>query len=95
MQLKVQTRYSVTPYILEDISEQNVAQVVTDNASNCIAVGRLLEEKKKKLLLSPCAAPFRFDCAEISKIPTFYTITKAKERKSQCLFTSHLGSQFA
>ncbi|XP_043703201.1 uncharacterized protein LOC122653288 [Telopea speciosissima] len=40
---------------IEEIGEENVVQVVTDNASNYVAAGRLLMEKRKKLYWTPCA----------------------------------------
>ncbi|XP_043693381.1 uncharacterized protein LOC122643875 [Telopea speciosissima] len=41
---------------IEEIGEENVVQVVTDNASNYVVVGRLLMGKRKKLYWTPCAA---------------------------------------
>jgi len=42
--------------IVERIGEENVVQVVTDNAANYKAVGQLLMEKRKSLFWTPCAA---------------------------------------
>jgi hypothetical protein len=40
--------------IVERVGEENVIQVVTDNASNYKAAGDLLMEKRKKLYQTPC-----------------------------------------
>lgn len=42
--------------VIEEIGEELVVQVVTDNASAYKAVGELLMEKKKGLYWTPCAA---------------------------------------
>jgi hypothetical protein len=42
--------------IVERIGEENVVQVVTDNAANYKAAGQLLMEKRKSLFWTPCAA---------------------------------------
>jgi hypothetical protein len=42
--------------IVEEIGEENVVQVVTDNAANYKAVGELLMQKRTKLYWTPCAA---------------------------------------
>jgi hypothetical protein len=40
--------------IVERIEEENVVQVVTDNATNYKAVGQSLMEKKESLFWTPC-----------------------------------------
>ncbi|KAL4288400.1 hypothetical protein AHAS_Ahas19G0282400 [Arachis hypogaea] len=42
--------------IVEEIGEQNVVQVVTDNESNYVLAGKLLMEKRPNLFWTPCAA---------------------------------------
>jgi hypothetical protein len=42
--------------IVKRIGEENVIQVVTDNAANYKAAGQLLMEKRKSLFWTPCAA---------------------------------------
>lgn len=42
--------------IVERVGEENVVQVVTDNASNYKAAGDLLMAKRTKLYWTPCAA---------------------------------------
>jgi len=41
--------------LVEDIGEENVVQVITDNGSNYVLVGKLLEEKRPHLYWTPCA----------------------------------------
>nr|KYP42310.1 hypothetical protein KK1_036302 [Cajanus cajan] len=42
--------------IVEEVGEDNVVQVVTDNAANYKAAGQMLMEKRKRLFWTPCAA---------------------------------------
>lgn len=41
--------------VVEEVGVQNVVQVITDNASNYVATGRLLEEKHPTIWWTPCA----------------------------------------
>ncbi|KAH1228309.1 hypothetical protein GmHk_10G028319 [Glycine max] len=41
---------------MEEVGEKNVVQVVTDNGSNHVLAGKLLEEKRKHIYWTPCAA---------------------------------------
>lgn len=42
--------------IVEKVRQENVVQVVTDNAANYKAAGEMLMEKRKRLYWTPCAA---------------------------------------
>ena len=42
--------------IVEQVGEENVVQVVTDNAANYKAAGEMLMEKRKTIFWTPCAA---------------------------------------
>ncbi|XP_016189421.1 uncharacterized protein LOC107630719 [Arachis ipaensis] len=42
--------------VVEEVGEENVIQVVTDNAANYKATGEMLMKKRKKLFWTPCAA---------------------------------------
>jgi len=42
--------------LAEEIGEENVVQVITDNSSNYVSVGKLLEAKRHNLYWSPCVA---------------------------------------
>ncbi|XLR53660.1 hypothetical protein HN51_021928, partial [Arachis hypogaea] len=42
--------------VVEEVGEENVIQVVTDNAANYKAAGEMLMKKRKKLFWTPCAA---------------------------------------
>ncbi|GJT27143.1 3-hydroxyisobutyryl-CoA hydrolase 1-like protein [Tanacetum coccineum] len=48
--------YMMLDQMVEEIGEQNVVQVVTDNASNYKAAGKLLMAKRTHLYWTPCAA---------------------------------------
>ncbi|GLJ04781.1 hypothetical protein SUGI_0003170 [Cryptomeria japonica] len=42
--------------VIDEVGEENVVQVVTDNATSYVAVGKLLMERHPKIFWSPCAA---------------------------------------
>ena len=42
--------------LMEEIGEENVVQVITDNGSNYVLAGKLLEEKRSHLYWNPCVA---------------------------------------
>jgi len=59
----------------------NVVQVVTDDASNFVAAGKMLEEKKTKLFWSPCTVHcLDLVIEDIGQLPVFSnTIANAKK----------------
>ncbi|XP_058754740.1 uncharacterized protein LOC131627905 [Vicia villosa] len=68
--------------IVEEVGEENVVQVITDNAANYKAAGELLMEKRTKLYWTPCAS----QCIDLmledfeNKIPLHKdTIVKGKK----------------
>jgi len=68
--------------VVEEVGEDNVIQVVTDNAANYKAAGQMLMAKRKKLFWTPCAA----HCVDLmledyeKKIPIHEeTISKGKK----------------
>ena len=75
--------------IVEQVGEDNVVQIVTDNAANYKAAGELLMEKRKNLFWTPCAA----HCIDLiledfeKKIKMHQTtITKGQKNHHVCLF---------
>ncbi|KAH1189697.1 hypothetical protein GmHk_20G057422 [Glycine max] len=48
--------FELLDVIVEEVGEENVVQVVTDNRSNYVLAGKLLEEKRKHIYWTPCAA---------------------------------------
>ncbi|RDX66744.1 hypothetical protein CR513_54460, partial [Mucuna pruriens] len=48
--------YQLLNNFVKDIGEKNVIQVVTDNESNYVMTGKLLQARKTKLFWTPCAA---------------------------------------
>ena len=42
--------------VVVEVGIQNVVQVITNNASNYVAAGRMLEEKHPTIWWTPCAA---------------------------------------
>ena len=52
------TNYIFSPIdmIVEEVGEENIVQVVTDNEASFKVAGMLLMEKRRHLLWSPCTA---------------------------------------
>ena len=48
--------FEILDFLVEEIREENVVQVITDNGSNYVLAGKLLEEKRPHLYWTPCAA---------------------------------------
>ena len=48
--------FSLMDKIVEEVGEENIVQVVTDNEASFKATGMLLMEKRKHFFWSPCAA---------------------------------------
>ncbi|XP_019226720.1 PREDICTED: uncharacterized protein LOC109208135 [Nicotiana attenuata] len=63
---------------VERVGEQNVVQVVSDNGSNFILAGQLLQTKRKHIYWTPCAAHcIDLILEDIGKLPT---ITRTLKR---------------
>ena len=67
--------------VVEEVGEENVIQVVTDNASNYKKAGELLMEKRKRLWWTPCAAHcIDLILEDIGKLPQHRNaLSKAKK----------------
>ena len=53
--------------VIEEIGEENVVQVITDNASNYVNVGMRLMEKNEKIVVdSLCCSLHRFDVEKLN-----------------------------
>ncbi|XP_059072695.1 uncharacterized protein LOC131873658 [Cryptomeria japonica] len=66
--------------VIYEVGEENVVQVVTDNAANYVAAGKLLMERHPSIFWSPCAAHcVKFMLEDIGKIAWIRTcVEKAK-----------------
>jgi len=51
-----QLLFQLLDEVVEEVGVANVVQVITDNASNYVLAGKLLEEKHKTIFWTPCAA---------------------------------------
>lgn len=51
-----QLLFQLLDEVIEEVGVANVVQVITDNASNYVLAGKLLEEKHKTIFWTPCAA---------------------------------------
>ena len=56
--------------LVDEIGEEHVVRVVTDNGSNYVAAGKMLMEKRKHLYWTPCAAQcINLMLEDIGKLP--------------------------
>ncbi|XP_042488693.1 uncharacterized protein LOC122068842 [Macadamia integrifolia] len=68
---------------IEEIGEDNVVQVATDNAANYVAAGRMLMQKRNKLCWTPCVAHcLDLMLEDIGKLKAYITIKRAKTMTS-------------
>ena len=51
-----QLLFHILDDVVEEVGVENVVQVITDNASNYVAAGKLLEDKHPTIWWTPCAA---------------------------------------
>ncbi|RDX88141.1 hypothetical protein CR513_30303, partial [Mucuna pruriens] len=67
--------YQLLNSFVEEIGEKNVIQVVTDNGSNYVMAGKLLQATRTKLFWTPCAAHcldlMLEDIGKIAKVKKF------------------------
>ncbi|CAH9120819.1 unnamed protein product, partial [Cuscuta epithymum] len=69
--------FNILDEMIEEVGEQNVVQVVTDNASAYVKAGKLLEAKRPHLYWTPCAAHcIDLMLEDIGKIPKVHNILK-------------------
>ncbi|XP_068660147.1 uncharacterized protein [Aristolochia californica] len=48
--------YKMLDKVVDDVGEENVVQVITENTASYRAAGKMLEEKRRSLFWTPCAA---------------------------------------
>ena len=81
--------------LVDEVGEENVIQIVTDNAANYKAVGELLMQKRKNLYWTPCATHCIFLMLKDfeNKIPLHHeTIANGKKIKTYIYSRSDLIS---
>nr|XP_043625897.1 uncharacterized protein LOC122597364 [Erigeron canadensis] len=67
--------------IVENVDSKNVVHLVTDNAANCKAAGRLLSEKYPLISWSPCAAHcINLIMKDVSEIPDVANLIQLASR---------------
>jgi hypothetical protein len=71
--------------VIKEVGEENVVQIVTDNAANYVAAGKLLMERHPHLFWTPCAAHcIDLMLEDIGKLPWIKTIIE--KGRSVCKF---------
>lgn len=71
--------------VIADVGEENVVQVVTDNAANYVAAGKLLMERHPTIFWTPCAAHcIDLMLEDLGKLPWIKTCVEAA--KNVCKF---------
>ncbi|XP_021650225.2 uncharacterized protein LOC110642453 [Hevea brasiliensis] len=69
--------YELLNRFVERVGEANMVQVVTDNASNCVLTGKLLETKRSHFYWTPCTAHcIDLMLEDIGKIPNIHNTIK-------------------
>ena len=48
--------FQILDEVVQEVGVANVVQIITDNASNYVLVGKMLEEKHKTIFWTPCVA---------------------------------------
>ncbi|GKV43249.1 hypothetical protein SLEP1_g50564 [Rubroshorea leprosula] len=72
--------YELLDAFVERIGEKNVIQVVTNNGSNYVLVGKLLQAKRKNLFWTPCSTHYvNLILEDIGKLPN---VKRTLERAS-------------
>ncbi|XP_018436020.1 uncharacterized protein LOC108808357 [Raphanus sativus] len=69
--------------MVEEVGEMNVVQVVTDNASNYVKAGKLLEAKRPHLFWTPCSA----HCIDLM-LEDIGKIEAVKNSMKKCMFVN-------
>ncbi|VVB01793.1 unnamed protein product [Arabis nemorensis] len=79
--------------MIEEVGEQYVVQVVTDNASNYVKAGTLLMAERKHLYWTPCDAHcIDLMLEDIGKLPLLHTIKRnrlVQSRLSDMVFVKY------
>ena len=71
--------------VINDMGEENVVQIVTNNAANYVAVGKLLMKRHPHLYWTPCVAHcIDLMLEDIGKLPWIKTIIE--QGRSVCKF---------
>ncbi|KAH7285060.1 hypothetical protein KP509_33G010500 [Ceratopteris richardii] len=64
-----------------EIGVQNVVQVITDNGSNCVSMGRMLEQEFPSIVWTPCAAhSIDLLIEDVGKVPWIHDIFSTCQR---------------
>ena len=72
---------------IQEIGPQNVVQVITDNAANYVAAGRLLMERYPTLFWTPCAAHcIDLMLEDIGKIPMVRHIVESSKSITKFIY---------
>ncbi|CAF2043845.1 unnamed protein product, partial [Brassica napus] len=69
--------------MVEEVGEKNVVQMITDNASNYVKAGKLLEAKRPNLYWTPCAA----HCLDLM-LEDIGKLEPVKNALQKCIFMS-------
>ncbi|KAL4558328.1 hypothetical protein LXL04_036526 [Taraxacum kok-saghyz] len=76
--------FGVLDAMVEEVGEANVVQVITDNASNYVKAGKLLEVKRPHLYWTPCAA----HCIDLMLEDIGKQIDKVRNSLKKCMFVN-------
>jgi len=82
--------------MVEEVGEENVIQVVTDNAANYRVVGQMLITKRKRLFWAPCVAHYiDLMLEDYEKKILIHDKTIPKGKKNYYLYLFKIFSNFS
>eukprot|EP00253_Pinus_taeda_P033801 PITA_33801 len=72
---------------IQEVGPSNVVQVITDNAANYVAAGKMLMERYPNLFWTPCAAHcIDLMLEDIGKIPTVRDIVESSKSRTKFIY---------
>jgi tryptophanase len=82
--------FKILDEAIQEVGEENVVHVVTDNASNCVGARKMLMEKHKTIYWTPCAAHYLDLLLDLAKFPWINENSKSKNNcKLSLTIASH------
>ena len=74
-----------------EVGEENVVQVITDSASNCVGAGKMIMDKYKRIFWTPCAAHcLDLLLHDLEKFPWINDAVRKGKQISHFIFNHHL-----
>lgn len=83
--------FKILEEVILEVGEENVVQVITDNASNCVGARKMIMDKYRKIYWTPCAAHcLDLLLHDLAKFPWINEIVRRGEQISHFIFNHQL-----